>query len=50
MASQVPKLWAMRLTRRAPVRSISSRSSLRSQRTRRSRVHGSMNDSTPKKP
>ena len=49
-ASQVPKLWAIRLTRLAPVRSIRSRSSLRSHCTRLARVHGSRNDSTPKKP
>ncbi len=50
IASQVPKLWAMRLTRFAPVRSIRSRNSVRSHWTRLARVHGRTNDSTPKKP
>jgi hypothetical protein len=49
-ASQVPKLWAIKLTRFAPVRSIRSRNSVRSHWTRFARVHGSRNDSTPKKP
>ena len=49
-ASQVPKLCAITLTRFAPVRSIRSRSSVRSHCTRLARVHGSRNDSTPKKP
>jgi hypothetical protein len=49
-ASQVPKLWAITLTRLAPVRSIRSRSSPRSHCTRLARAHGTRKDSRPKKP